>query len=159
MVWSATTKLGCGKATTADGKTDFVVCDYNPRGNMVGQSPFKTLPSTTPKATAECEACGKKVQDLTAQVEKLKQEIAAAFDQKLKDDMKIGMDLLVCNLEKTNANQSAEKYKNDHESLLQSIAKMYEGPSTADRIMACILKYDRLARTDEAVKWCFIFKK
>ncbi len=101
MVWSTTTKLGCGKATTADGKTDFVVCDYNPRGNMVGQSPFKTLPTTTPKATAECEACGKKVQDLTAQVEKLKQEIAAASDQKIKDDVKVGTDLLRCEMLKS----------------------------------------------------------
>ncbi|MBK7393171.1 MAG: hypothetical protein IPI64_07700 [Chloracidobacterium sp.] len=42
VVWSKTTKLGCGKATTTDGTTDFVVCDYSPIGNIRGQTPFPT---------------------------------------------------------------------------------------------------------------------
>lgn len=47
VVWSKTTKLGCGKATTSDGKTDFVVCDYSPTGNIRGQVPFSPVTSTT----------------------------------------------------------------------------------------------------------------
>jgi hypothetical protein len=42
VVWSTTTKVGCGKAKSADGQTDFFVCDYNPPGNYVGQSPFSS---------------------------------------------------------------------------------------------------------------------
>ncbi|MFM9903578.1 MAG: CAP family protein [Pyrinomonadaceae bacterium] len=43
IVWSKTTKLGCGKAATSDGKTDFVVCHYSPIGNIRGQKPFQRL--------------------------------------------------------------------------------------------------------------------
>lgn len=39
VVWKATTKLGCGKATGQDGN-DYVVCNYDPAGNMKGQNPF-----------------------------------------------------------------------------------------------------------------------
>ena len=39
VVWSATTTVGCGKSTGADG-WDYVVCNYNPPGNYTGQSPF-----------------------------------------------------------------------------------------------------------------------
>ncbi|MEK6337091.1 MAG: CAP domain-containing protein [Acidobacteriota bacterium] len=42
VVWSKTTKLGCGKAKSADGQTDFYVCYYKPAGNYVGQSPFSS---------------------------------------------------------------------------------------------------------------------
>lgn len=68
VVWSTTTKLGCGKATTSDGKTDFVVCNYSPTGNIRGQKP---LPSPTPSAKSECDVCSA-VQKLAAQVEQLK---------------------------------------------------------------------------------------
>jgi pathogenesis-related protein 1 len=157
MVWSTTTKLGCGKATTADGKTDFVVCDYNPRGNMVGQSPFKTLPSTTPKATAECEACGKKVQDLTAQVEKLKQEIAAASDQKIKDDVKIGLDILerVQNeREKCNA-RMAESLKERTQRMDQYVREEAERDDKyLKRIKKCVLSIQGVPHPD-SVEWCF----
>ncbi len=40
VVWSTTTKVGCGKSRSADGQTDFFVCFYKPAGNYVGQSPF-----------------------------------------------------------------------------------------------------------------------
>ncbi|MBK9527127.1 MAG: hypothetical protein IPO41_02100 [Acidobacteria bacterium] len=43
VVWSTTTKVGCGKARTADGMTDFVVCDYSPPGNIGQQAPFKAI--------------------------------------------------------------------------------------------------------------------
>ena len=39
IVWKTTSKLGCGKATGADGN-DYVVCNYDPAGNVGGQSPF-----------------------------------------------------------------------------------------------------------------------
>ena len=39
VVWKNTARLGCGKATAADGWT-YVVCNYDPPGNFVGQSPF-----------------------------------------------------------------------------------------------------------------------
>lgn len=42
VVWSSTTKLGCGKARSADGQTDFFVCYYDPAGNYAGQSPFNS---------------------------------------------------------------------------------------------------------------------
>ncbi len=53
VVWSTTTRLGCGiaKGTTKDGPTDFIVCDYSPPGNLVGQSPFPpATAATTPVA-------------------------------------------------------------------------------------------------------------
>ena len=37
--WKTTSKLGCGKATGAD-SNDYVVCNYDPAGNVGGQSPF-----------------------------------------------------------------------------------------------------------------------
>ncbi len=39
MVWSKTTMVGYGVATTADGKT-IVVAKYNPRGNVIGEKPY-----------------------------------------------------------------------------------------------------------------------
>lgn len=39
VIWFSTTKVGCGKATGATGN-DVVVCNYDPPGNMAGQTPF-----------------------------------------------------------------------------------------------------------------------
>jgi len=39
LVWSKTARVGCGKATGADGN-DYWVCNYDPQGNMQGESPF-----------------------------------------------------------------------------------------------------------------------
>ncbi len=46
LVWSTTTKVGCGKATTADRETDFFVCVYSPAGNLDGVGPFTVVPAT-----------------------------------------------------------------------------------------------------------------
>ncbi|MDJ0620207.1 MAG: CAP family protein [Calothrix sp. MO_192.B10] len=43
VVWKNSTKLGCGKAKSADGKV-FVVCNYDPPGNVQGQFPENVLP-------------------------------------------------------------------------------------------------------------------
>lgn len=43
VVWKNSTKLGCGKATSVDGKV-FVVCNYDPPGNYLGQFPENVLP-------------------------------------------------------------------------------------------------------------------
>ena len=43
LVWSATTRLGCGRAlwSTADGKHYVLwVCNYAPKGNISGQRPY-----------------------------------------------------------------------------------------------------------------------
>lgn len=39
IVWRASTALGCGKATGKDGN-NYVVCNYDPAGNIAGRSPF-----------------------------------------------------------------------------------------------------------------------
>ncbi len=39
VVWQNTTKVGCGMATCND-NAQIWVCQYNPRGNMVGQKPY-----------------------------------------------------------------------------------------------------------------------
>jgi hypothetical protein len=39
LVWAATTSVGCGLAT--DGTNTYVVCDYAPPGNFVGQRPYE----------------------------------------------------------------------------------------------------------------------
>jgi len=39
MVWSKTTKVGCGLATSASGK-NYVSCRYSPPGNINGQLPY-----------------------------------------------------------------------------------------------------------------------
>ncbi len=38
MIWHSTTEIGCGKAICADGSI-IVCCNYNPKGNMIGQKP------------------------------------------------------------------------------------------------------------------------
>ncbi len=43
VVWKDTTKLGCGKAKSTDGKV-FVVCNYDPPGNVQGQFSQNVLP-------------------------------------------------------------------------------------------------------------------
>ena len=49
LVWSKTARVGCGKATGADGN-DYWVCNYDPAGNMQGESPFGTAQVVTPTA-------------------------------------------------------------------------------------------------------------
>lgn len=49
LVWSTTTKVGCGKATTANRETDFFVCVYYPGGNAEGVGPFSIMPTTPAK--------------------------------------------------------------------------------------------------------------
>jgi pathogenesis-related protein 1 len=41
VVWSQTARVGCGKSTGDDGN-DYWVCNYDPPGNMQGESPFAT---------------------------------------------------------------------------------------------------------------------
>ena len=38
VVWKNTTEVGCGFAS--DGHNDFLVCHYNPAGNVLGQSVY-----------------------------------------------------------------------------------------------------------------------
>lgn len=52
VVWSTTTRVGCGKARSADGQTDFLVCNYSPSGNHEGQSPFPSSGTPTPRPVA-----------------------------------------------------------------------------------------------------------
>ncbi|MGH3930253.1 MAG: CAP domain-containing protein [Pseudonocardiaceae bacterium] len=40
VVWSKSTMVGCGKATGPDGN-DYWVCNYDPAGNVVGQTPLE----------------------------------------------------------------------------------------------------------------------
>ena len=39
VVWKSTTEVGCGMAACSD-KAQIWVCQYSPRGNMVGQKPY-----------------------------------------------------------------------------------------------------------------------
>lgn len=39
MIWHNTTEVGCGKAVCRDGSV-MIVCNYNPPGNYIGQSPL-----------------------------------------------------------------------------------------------------------------------
>ncbi|MDJ0677490.1 MAG: CAP family protein [Calothrix sp. MO_167.B42] len=43
VVWKNSTKVGCGKAKSVDGKV-FVVCNYDPPGNVQGQFSQNVLP-------------------------------------------------------------------------------------------------------------------
>ena len=43
MVWRGTTRIGAGKAVIASGPYKGLtvpVCNYTPRGNMIGQKPY-----------------------------------------------------------------------------------------------------------------------
>ena len=40
MIWSSTTEVGIGKATSASGR-EFVVARYSPRGNYIGAYPYE----------------------------------------------------------------------------------------------------------------------
>ena len=39
VVWKSTTEIGCGMATGSDGN-DYLVCQYTPPGNYIGQAPY-----------------------------------------------------------------------------------------------------------------------
>ncbi len=43
MVWDKTTKIGCGMARSSSGKI-YVVCNYSPAGNRIGQKPIPGRP-------------------------------------------------------------------------------------------------------------------
>ncbi|WP_232668652.1 CAP domain-containing protein [Pseudonocardia sp. TRM90224] len=42
IVWKATTKIGCGRATWTVGTKNWIlwVCNYSPKGNISGQKPY-----------------------------------------------------------------------------------------------------------------------
>ncbi len=40
MVWKNTQEIGCGFASSDSGQIDFLVCRYNPPGNLPGQTPY-----------------------------------------------------------------------------------------------------------------------
>jgi pathogenesis-related protein 1 len=41
LVWSTSTQIGCGKAISKDrNSTVIIICNYDPKGNMVGQKPY-----------------------------------------------------------------------------------------------------------------------
>ncbi len=56
VVWKSTTEVGCGMAT-CNNKAQIWICQYNPRGNMVGQRPYekegtqKATPASIPAVT------------------------------------------------------------------------------------------------------------
>lgn len=54
VVWSTTTKIGCGKAISASRK-QIIVCNYAPPGNMGDTSPFKGGRAGAPAPTAPAE--------------------------------------------------------------------------------------------------------
>jgi uncharacterized protein YkwD len=44
VVWKGTRKLGCGAAASADGQAYFVVCNYSPQGNVLGEYAQNVVP-------------------------------------------------------------------------------------------------------------------
>ncbi|KAG9134878.1 hypothetical protein Leryth_001210 [Lithospermum erythrorhizon] len=40
IVWKNTLKVGCGKTVCVSGKGVFMVCEYDPPGNYVGERPY-----------------------------------------------------------------------------------------------------------------------
>ncbi|KAF5760287.1 putative CAP domain-containing protein [Helianthus annuus] len=40
VVWKNTTKVGCGKSRCTDGKSNMIVCNYDPPGNYIGEYPY-----------------------------------------------------------------------------------------------------------------------
>ncbi|TKW31499.1 hypothetical protein SEVIR_2G110000v4 [Setaria viridis] len=40
VVWRASTALGCARAVCSNNAGVFIVCNYSPPGNIVGQSPY-----------------------------------------------------------------------------------------------------------------------
>jgi hypothetical protein len=38
VVWKTTTEIGCGMATGS--ANDYLVCQYSPGGNVIGQAPY-----------------------------------------------------------------------------------------------------------------------
>lgn len=53
MIWDKTTQVGCGKAYDAKRKWYIIVCNYSPRGNMIGQKPItgQATPGFKPPVT------------------------------------------------------------------------------------------------------------
>ncbi|RZR80202.1 hypothetical protein BHM03_00006150 [Ensete ventricosum] len=41
VVWQTTTAIGCARTLCEGGKGIFIVCDYSPPGNLVGQRPYE----------------------------------------------------------------------------------------------------------------------
>ncbi|CAL9165425.1 unnamed protein product [Musa hybrid cultivar] len=41
VVWQNTTAIGCGWTLCSDGNAIFILCDYSPAGNLVGQRPYE----------------------------------------------------------------------------------------------------------------------
>ena len=40
IIWKDTQQVGCGLATSKNTKTDYLVCQYNPPGNIQGRKPY-----------------------------------------------------------------------------------------------------------------------
>ncbi|XP_071688118.1 pathogenesis-related protein 1A-like [Rutidosis leptorrhynchoides] len=40
VVWRSSTQLGCARVQCANNRGSFVICNYYPRGNYIGQSPY-----------------------------------------------------------------------------------------------------------------------
>ncbi|CAN1760555.1 Pathogenesis-related protein 1 [Linum perenne] len=40
VIWRSSSRIGCAKAACSGGRGTFVICNYNPPGNYVGQKPY-----------------------------------------------------------------------------------------------------------------------
>jgi len=40
VVWRASTSIGCARVVCRDNRGVFIICNYEPRGNIVGQKPY-----------------------------------------------------------------------------------------------------------------------
>jgi pathogenesis-related protein 1 len=46
LIWAATTKVGCAEAISKTGK-HYIVCEYDPAGNIIGEKPVKNYKDKT----------------------------------------------------------------------------------------------------------------
>ena len=151
MVWKDTTEIGAGKAVIQAGDRKgslFVVCNYNPRGNIVGEKPFL---ATGIGRGRDARGDDPEVAKLQAKVERLEKENAELRKAEL---VRLGADTRILNhLAKAMRDRPDDRgLRSDAADLAKRLAPRFQGNRTVWEVLLETKTLEGITTVEEAEK-------